>query len=257
TSVAIKYYLKKRHTFGKMTMEIQDMEGNKITEIAPGKSKGINIVRWNYSMKPPKLAAAKTFAFGGFTSPRAKAGMYKAVMKKGKETYETTFEIKNDPKSFITDAERKAQYDTTRKLVNEQEDLAYMVYELDEMVKKANSIKESGSKGAKVAQPLIDELTALKETLVVTTGDNYVGTAPPQLREKMSSIYADVASNFEAPSKPQLDNIKLLTDRFNKAKEDFAKIKSKQYAKLSKYLEKNNLEAVKLKSRDEFIDAKE
>ena len=253
TSVAIKYYLKKRHTFGKMTMEIQDMDGNKVTELSPGKSKGINIVRWNYNTEPPKLAAAKTFAFGGFTSPRAPAGMYKAVMKKGKETFETTFEIKNDPKSFITDAERKAQYDTTQELVKVQEDLAYLVYELDEMIKKSKTVLETDAKASKVAQPVIDELTALKETLVVTTGDNYVGTAPLQLREKLSAIYADVASNFEAPSSPQLANIKLLTDRFQKAKEDFAKIKSKRFSKLEKYLSKIEMPAFSIKSREDFL----
>jgi len=78
----IIYYLKKRHTLGKMSLEIQDAAGNKITELGPGKSKGINVVEWNYNTKPPKMAAAKTFAFGGFTSPRVPAGVYKAVIQK-------------------------------------------------------------------------------------------------------------------------------------------------------------------------------
>ncbi len=80
----IKYYLSKRHTFGKMTMEIQDMEGNKIVELGPGKSKGINIVNWGYTRKQPKVAKGKTFSFGGFTSPKVPAGTYKAVITKGK-----------------------------------------------------------------------------------------------------------------------------------------------------------------------------
>lgn len=253
TAVEIKYFLQKRHTFGKMTIEIQDMEGNTITEIPPGKSKGINIVRWGYNTKPPKIASGKTFAFGGFTSPRAKAGRYKAVMKKGKETFETTFEIKNDPNSFITATEREAQHKTTQELIKEQEDLAYLVYELDEMVKKATTVIASDAKAAKLAQPVIEELTALKETLVVTTGDNYVGTAPPQLREKLSAIYADVAQNFEAPSKPQLENIKLLTDRFKKAKADFTKIKEKRFSKLEKFISKNEIPAFTISKKEDFL----
>ena len=253
SAVNIKYYLKKRHTFGKMTIEIQDMDGNVLTEVTPGKSKGINIVSWNYNTKPPKLAAGKTFAFGGFTSPRAPAGMYKAVMKKGKETFETIFEIKNDPKSFVTSTERIAQQETTQKLVKEQEDLAYLVYELDEMVKKAQSLQEMEAAATKITQPVIDKLTALKETLVVTTGDNYVGTAPLQLREKLSAIYADVAQNFEAPSKPQLENINLLLDRFNKAKKDFESIKSKDFGKLTKYLSKTGAPALKLDDKSDFL----
>ncbi len=87
----IKYLLPKRHTFGKMTLEIQDMDGNKIASLGPGKSKGINIVNWNYTIKQPKVAKGKTFSFGGFTSPRVKAGKYKAVITKGKETIRTCF----------------------------------------------------------------------------------------------------------------------------------------------------------------------
>jgi len=253
SAVSIKYYLAKRHTFGKMNMEIQDMDGNVLADIAPGKSKGINIVRWGYNTKAPKIAAAKTFAFGGFTSPRAPAGMYKAVMKKGKETYETTFEIKNDPKSFITSTERIAQHETTQKLVKEQEDLAYLVYELDEMVKKAQILQDLEAKASKVTQPVIDKLTALKESLVVTTGDNYVGTAPLQLREKLSAIYADVAQNFEAPSKPQLENINLLLGRFEDAKKEFDAIKKKDFGKLEKYLSKSTLPAFSIDPKEKFL----
>ena len=37
----IKYHLKKRHTFGKMTMAIVNSEGDTLSELTPGKSKGI------------------------------------------------------------------------------------------------------------------------------------------------------------------------------------------------------------------------
>ena len=80
----IIYYLKKRHTFGKMSMEIQDSEGNFISELSPGKSKGINVVNWNYTSKAPKMAKGKTITFGGFTAPRVSAGAYKVVMQEGK-----------------------------------------------------------------------------------------------------------------------------------------------------------------------------
>ena len=55
-SCQIQYLLPRRHTFGKMTMEIQDMEGNKVTTLNPGKTKGINTVEWNYNMRTPKIA---------------------------------------------------------------------------------------------------------------------------------------------------------------------------------------------------------
>jgi hypothetical protein len=61
-SAQIKYYLSKRHTFGKMTMDIYDMNGKWINNLNPGKQKGINIVEWDFVMKAPKVATGKTFS---------------------------------------------------------------------------------------------------------------------------------------------------------------------------------------------------
>jgi photosystem II stability/assembly factor-like uncharacterized protein len=80
SAARIVYYLKKRHTFGKMSMEVQDMDGTKITSLEAGKSKGINVVNWNFNTNNPKMAQAKTLSFGGFTSPRVPAGKYMIVL---------------------------------------------------------------------------------------------------------------------------------------------------------------------------------
>ena len=106
TSAQIIYYLKKRHTLGKMDIEIQDEKGNKIISLAPGKQKGINVVNWDYNMKNPKIAAAKTLSFAGFTAPRVQEGTYKVVLTKGKETYTHNLKVLNDPKSSISAADR-------------------------------------------------------------------------------------------------------------------------------------------------------
>ena len=82
--------------------------------------------------------------------------------------------------------------------------------------------------------------------MVVTTGDNYVGAAEPQLRERMADLYSKVASSYDKPSSAELANLKVIADRFNKAKEDFGKIKTK-------YLKK---EALEFKSFDEFLESK-
>jgi hypothetical protein len=216
TSPQIKYLLPKRHTFGKMIMEIKDMDGNVVSTITPGKSKGINIVSWPGNIKNPKVAKGKTFSFGGFTSPRVPAGKYNAVITKGKETFEHTFEVVYDKRTGLSDADRKLKHDTTMKLYNMTQDLAYMVYKLDAML-------ESPATKSK----LKSSLTSLKETLVITTGDNYVGSAEPQLREKMGDLYSKVASSYDKPSNNELENFKIIEARFNKAKEDFAKLEKK------------------------------
>ncbi|WP_041650021.1 WD40/YVTN/BNR-like repeat-containing protein [Marivirga tractuosa] len=251
----IIYYLKKRHTFGKMSMEIQDAEGKFISELSPGKSKGINVVSWNYTSKAPKMAKGKTITFGGFTAPRVSAGTYKVVMKKGKDTYSTDLIVEYDSTSLLTAEERKFKEKTVLKLYDLSQELAYMVYELDTYLAAAESLPEENRKAAKIATTVTKELQALKESLVVTTGDMYVGAAEPQLREKLSELYSKLASGFDKPSGTEIQNLKLLEKRFNKAKDDFENIKSKEVKKLNQFMEENNIQITEIMTYEEFLNS--
>ena len=230
TSPQIKYILPKRHTFGKMIMEIKDMEGNVISTLTPGKSKGINIVNWPGNIKNPKIAKGKTFSFGGFASPRVPAGKYNAVITKGKETYEHTFEVIYDDRTGLSASERELKHSTTMKMYNMTQELAYIVYKLDLIVESPSTSKK-----------LKASLNSLKETLVITTGDNYVGTAESQLREKMADLYSKIATSYDKPSNNELENLKIVETRFNKAKTDFIKLEKKA-------------KDIQFKSFQEFLD---
>ena len=153
------------------------------------------------------------------TPPRAKAGKYKVVIEKGKETYETEVELLYTPNSVFTLEERDLQFKTTMELYKMTEDLAYLVYEIDEILKHTEANKDNKAL-VKQATVLAAKLNDLKKTLVITSGDNYVGDAEPQLREKMGDIYSKVANYYGKPSESEFQNIKLITNRFNKAKTD-------------------------------------
>jgi len=222
-------------------------------ELTPGKSKGINVVAWNGYTRQPKMAKAKTLSFGGFTPMRAPAGDYKVVMTKGKETYETSIKLIPDPNSLWSDADRKRLEEISNKLFNMSEELAYMVYEIDEALAHAEKISATNASAKKMSKPLIDDLTKLKESLVVTTGDNYVGTAEKQLREKLSDLYSKVASGFTPPSSSEMENLKLLEDRYNKAKSDYSLTKTRSLGKIESYGSKNGIEPTKLMTFEEFL----
>ncbi|MEQ9591052.1 MAG: hypothetical protein RLN86_00545 [Cyclobacteriaceae bacterium] len=247
----ITYYLSKKHIFGAMTIEIQDAAGKKMIDLAPGKSKGINIVTWNGLTSQPKMAKAKTLTFGGFTPLRAPAGEYKVVMTKGKDKYETSLSLIPDPNSVWTDADRKRLEEVSKKLFDMSEELAYMVYEIDETLAYAKKVGESG--GQKLSKPVIDELNKIKESLVVTTGDNYVGTAEPMLREKLADLYSKVAAGFTPPSSSEMENLQLLEDTFNKAKAEYTLTKSRRIGKIENYSAKNGIEQPKLMTKAEFL----
>ena len=212
-SCEIQYLLPKRHTFGKMSMEIQDMDGNKITTLNPGKSKGINTVNWSYNMRTPKIAKAKTLSFGGFTSPTVPAGDYKVVIKKGRDTFEKVINVAYKNNAGLSDYDRKFQYETVMKLFNMTEELAYMVYVIDELISNENTDDQVSSK-----------LNELKKSLVITTGDNYVGAAKKQLREKMADLYSKVASSYDKPSANELDNLALIEEEMKSANKRYSKI---------------------------------
>ena len=231
-SCEIQYLLPKRHTFGKMSMEIQDMDGNKITTLNPGKSKGINTVNWSYNMRTPKIAKAKTLSFGGFTSPTVPAGDYKVVIKKGRDTFEKVINVAYKNNAGLSDYDRKFQYETVMKLFNMTEELAYMVYVIDELISNENTDDQFRSK-----------LNELKKSLVITTGDNYVGAAKKQLREKMADLYSKVASSYDKPSANELDNLALIEEEMKSA--------NKRYSKIIK---KINPELMPEKTFDDFIN---
>lgn len=252
TSAQIVYYLKKRNTFGKIEMEIQDMNGSKIVSLPVSNQKGINIVTWNFNEKGPKVAAGKTLDYSGFTTPLVPAGKYKAVLTKGKDKFTHEFEVLNDPKSPITATSRTEQRATTKMLFDKVQSLAYMVYEMDEMIKLNGEISAKDKSYSKTADKINAELNKLKFSMVITTGDNYVGSAEKQLREKLGAIYASVASQYDAPSPSQKANIESVMEMYNKAEAEFKKLEKTHFSKILEKAKKTNPE-YKLKIFDEFI----
>ncbi len=251
-NVKIPYYLKKRHIFGKMLAEIQDMDGNKITDVTVSKSKGINEITWNFAYPFPKMAKGKSFTFGGFTAPSAAAGTYKVVLKKGKKMFEKEFEIVYDEDSPIALADRKQQQEMTKKLYNMSEHLAYKVYQVDEMIAFADQAMENPKLKNK-AEKVSSKLNDLKKTMVITTGDNYVGTVDPELREKLATIYSKIAGSFDAPSSSELATVSAVTQRYDKAMADLDKIMSKDWASLKKAAEKAEVTPPMMKDKADFL----
>ncbi len=253
SSVKIMYYLKKRHTFGKMTLEIQDMDGNTLTTLIPGKSKGINIVSWNHTTIAPKTASGQNLVFAAFTAPRVAEGKYKVIITKKNDKFEHIIEVKNDPNSLLTDTERAKQASQTMSLYKDMESLAYTVYQLDEMIKAGEDIVANHPKGAKVAQKALDKLLDLRKSLVVTTGDSYVNESEPELREKLAELYGTVAGGFEPASAAQAKNMVLYSEQVAQAEVDAQAIMNKEVAKMISFMEKNDLTPVTLETKEEFV----
>lgn len=250
----IVYYLKKRHTFGKMEMEVQDMEGNKVTPLSPGKSKGINVVTWNFVSEAPKMANAKTLSYAGFTPKRVPAGTYRVVLTKGKKSYAHEIELKYDDTSLSSLEDRKEQEALTATLFDMVEELAYIVYEIEAYQKASKEVIEQHPKGKKIAQKFYDSLEDLRTQLVITTGDNYVGSAEPELRERMGELYSNVATSYDQVSGAQKQNYKLIKSEFETKRSDFMTILNNEGKRFLRFLAKNELKAPEIMSKEAYLE---
>jgi hypothetical protein len=135
--------------------------------------------------------------------------------------------------------DRKKQQQTTQEVYNMIQDLAYLVYQIDQWDAKALEYKAKNTKSNKTVEAITKELTAMRNKLVVTTGDNYVGAAEDELREKFNEIFSTVSSYFGAPSVSELANISALENELNKAKSEFNTLKETKIKDFSIMLEKN------------------
>ena len=182
-------------------------------------------------MRVPKIAKAKTLSFGGFTSPTVPAGKYKVVIKKGRDIFEKEINVSYKNNAGLSEDDRKFQFETVMKLFNMTEELAYMVYVMDEVISNESINKKVKAK-----------FEELKKTLVITSGDNYVGAAKKQLREKMADLYSKVASSYDRPSSNEIDNLRLIEKEMKSGKNKYEKL-----------LKKVDLSYLSLKSYEDFV----
>jgi photosystem II stability/assembly factor-like uncharacterized protein len=237
SNAKINYFLPKRHTFGKMVAEIVDMNGNLVSKLEAGKMKGINTIEWGFNALAPKVAKGKGFSVAG--APTVKAGKYIVKITKGGEVYTQEIEVQYDPTSNFTLSERSEQQRVTQELFNFIQDLAYFVYKIDQWDEKVEEFQKKNSAPNKTVNKLGTELDALRDKLVITKGDNYVGAGEPQLREKLNDIYSTISSYYGAPSSTQMENIASLRKQFSSAQKEFDRIKSENLKAFESLLEKN------------------
>jgi hypothetical protein len=168
--------------------------------------------------------------------------------------FEKEISVQYDPNSSFTAQEREAQQKVVKELFDFIQDLAYLVYTIDQWDEKVEQFQQKNSAPNKTVTKLGAELDALRNKLVVTTGDNYVGAAEPELREKLNDIYGTINSYSGAPSSTQLENIATLRSQFTTAKAEWEKLQSSSIKAFVKLLEKNQtVELPKLATFEAFL----
>ena len=114
-------------------------------------------------------------------------------------------------------------------------------------------VVEGNPKEKKAADNLNKALEDLRKDLVITTGDHYVASAEPELREKMGELYSNVASAYDRVSGAHKLNYELVSEDFTKAKKRYSDILSKEGKKFNFFVDKNNITRPEIKSKEEFL----
>ncbi|MCB0656993.1 MAG: hypothetical protein KDC57_12700, partial [Saprospiraceae bacterium] len=138
------------------------------------------------------------------------------------------------------------------------EDLAYLVDEIDNLHEAGKKLQANpvNKKIANLLPGLMMELEKLKEPLVVMTGDNYVGTAEPLLREKISTLYSEVVGYNGRPTDAQMQNLALLSGKLADAQKQMESVHS-QLSVINGLLTKAKKEPITVRSKADFLAADE
>ncbi len=232
----IKYYLKDRVNSGEVKVEIFDAAGKLVQSIPGSKRKGVNMVMWNLSMKPPKIASGGAkIDFAGFLAPMVLPGDYTIKLKVADSVYTSKVKLVHDPldKNFTLE-DRKKQNKAAMDLYQLHERLAQVVDSINDRQKliKDNLTKVTDSTLKRSMVAYNEELEKLRSELL-STKQKSVFADEKKLREDITEVYAGVTGQEAAPSNLQLQRTVTLQSEVKK-KEEAAKVIMKKYDEVVK-----------------------
>jgi len=253
SSAIITYYLKKRHVFGDMSIEIYNSDGELVKTLPAGKQKGINRVRWVVMKKPPKVKASSPLLAGRTAfGPTFPPGEYKVKILKDDKVYEDGIILQTDPKAGHSEEDMKHQFETLNHAYNLLEDISFTDKQVTTLkVKLDNAIKnfEVGEFHNEL-DALSGHLEKMHKELVSTSPHRISGQI--RLAEKIADIYAGVISYSGKPTDSQIERLTLLEGEFNKYRTEVDIILNDELPKINEKLKQTGLDEITVITREEY-----
>ena len=191
----ILYFARKRHTFGKMFVNVY-RDGTLLRTLQAGKGAGINLVSLPTRLPKPKAprSSNRAAAFGTLYGPSLPAGNYQVELVKGRDTFLTEVVLAVDPQSPYPADARAEQYAALTDIIADSETLAYADEVLGILVDSTRAVG---------LNELGDRAEALRNRIAYTDGDGYIDDEA-RIGEEVSQLYAAVSSYPGRPSDGQL-----------------------------------------------------
>jgi hypothetical protein len=250
----ISYYLKKRHIFGEMHLEIYNEDGEKIKELPAGKRKGINRVPWHMRMKPPKVPRSPLLAFQAMYGPSYPPGEYTVKMIKKDTVFESTINVVYDETIPHSTADRDARLKTLMEAYNLLQDLAYLdklITGTGEQAKEKSAKANNKSLGKKLTG-ISGKMELRHKELAATTATGAI-TGEEKLREKIGNIYSAVLGYQGKPTQSQINRLNNLTTEYSTHKQWMDNFMEKDIPTLNKELGKEEIPGFTFISKEEFL----
>ena len=211
----ITYYQKKRHIFGDLKIEIFDEDGKLLDTVPTSKRRGLNRATWSMRLKPPRVPAAATAAFGAARGPRLLPGTYTVKLTKDKQVYTMQLPVVADPRTKYTADDRRAQLKLSMKLYHQLEDMAYAVERINGMRLALDERAGKLKAGAPLAERLrraSAEVDVFRNKIVATKEGGAI-TGEERLREFLADLYGNVVGYEGCPSQTQVQRADALAQR--------------------------------------------
>ncbi len=218
----VAYYLKKRHVFGDMYLEMFDEAGKLIRKIPAGTRKGINLVSIPTRLDPPKVPTSPNALFEAAFGPELVPGKYRIRLTQGAQTHDTMLEIEPDPRHSHSESDRQLRQETQQRAYRMLEELADLNQEillLRDEAKTALAQAKSKSERKK-AEAMYQKYNQLVDEISATQPGEGGITGQVRLREKIAEIYGALGGYYGSPTNLQLRALELYEARIAGIREE-------------------------------------
>lgn len=253
----LTYYLKKRHIFGDMHLEIYNENGEKTHTLPAGKRKGINRVELNLRKDAPKVPKAKSLAAGAMFGPSIDPGEYTVKIVKNDQVEEGNFTVKYNPNSRHSIEEREIRHEHVMKAYNSLENLAYTVEKLNKLKSDCKETNEAieEEKLSSMLTELSDSLSTIHKKLVSTENRGVFGSEE-KLREKLANLYSSIINYQGKPTQSQMDRLQLLEKEIGEYEQRLNRLIANKLTPINEKLKSSERSVIKILTREKF-DKKE
>jgi photosystem II stability/assembly factor-like uncharacterized protein len=252
----IQYYLKDRMNTGDVTVEVLDATGKVIASMPGTKRKGINFVRWDMRLAPPKaakgvLVQGEFGVYAGFIGRQALPGTYTVRLKAGDWTDEGSLQLIPDPLMPELDyAKKRAISDGLFEQIEALGLLEAQVRNLKDSLDQRLTLAKDKKLKDQLSK-LSSELDAFRKTLTETIESRGI-TGEQQLRARLGRLYVYTEMSDNMPTQSVLDGQKTIGEELHQALNKASDYFHSDLVTINKSLAKAKLPALKVLDKKEW-----